>query len=141
MSDRLQQSQDDKTLHSLCASIFSDEELAEIARQLAWPQPSRETEVAVMRVMIPCVMPYTGEEDPVKAQPSTVHLPLSPPTIFFCQTNPFFTLVQQPDVMTQALFVAPSATRGTHHAPITCRGSNVQFRPGTTRPVALVRRL
>jgi len=69
VADRLQQGQDEKALHSFYASVFSAEELAEIARQLESPQRSMEMEVAVMRVMIRRVMECIGEEDPVKALP------------------------------------------------------------------------
>ncbi len=49
--------------------VFSAEELADIAHQLASPQRSTEMEVAVMRVMIRRVMERIGAEDPGKSLP------------------------------------------------------------------------
>jgi hypothetical protein len=51
------------------ADVLSEEERAEMARQLAAPQHSTEMEVAMMRVMIRRVMERIGAADPVKALP------------------------------------------------------------------------
>ena len=51
------------------SDVLSEEERAEIARQLAAPQHSTEMEVAMMGVMIWLVMARIAAADPAKALP------------------------------------------------------------------------
>jgi len=57
------------SLESFYADVLTEEERAEMARQLASSQRTTEEEVAMMRVLIRRVMERIGAADPVKALP------------------------------------------------------------------------
>jgi len=69
MSDRSQRDQSGNPSSSFYASLFTEQELADIGRQLQPPHRSTAMEVAVMRVMIRRVMDSIGTTDPAKALP------------------------------------------------------------------------